>query len=131
MRDMLGKFLVIVAIIAALLLGIVLNTTTPASAGAIGVLGVFILTYMLVLCALTFLICGLSWLMAKIANSVAVRRPVVPLTLKRSYYYASVVALAPVIIVSLQSVGGVGVYELGLIILLVVIGCIYVTKRMT
>jgi hypothetical protein len=128
---MLGKFLVIVAIIAALLLGIVLNTTTPASAGAIGVLGVFILTYMLVLCALTFLICGLSWLMAKIANSVAVRRPVVPLTLKRSYYYASVVALAPVIIVSLQSVGGVGVYELGLIILLVVIGCIYVTKRMT
>jgi hypothetical protein len=126
---MLGKFLVVVAILSGIALTIVLNTTTPASAGAFGILIVFILAYLLALSSLTFLLWGISRLVAYVMGIFITRRPVERLSLQRSYFYSTILALAPVIIISLQSVGGVGPYELGLIFLLVIIGCVYVTKR--
>ncbi len=120
-----------VGVISAVLLIVILNTTTPDSAGATGVLGVFIVGYLLVLSALTFLLFGISKAVTRVTNTITVQKPVESLSLRRAYYYSTVIAFAPVIIVSMQSVGGVGVYELGLIILLVAIGCLYVTKRTT
>lgn len=128
---MLSKALVVVGVISAVLLIVILNTTTPDSAGATGVLGVFIVGYLLVLSALTFLLFGISKAVTRVTNTITVQKPVESLSLRRAYYYSTVIAFAPVIIVSMQSVGGVGVYELGLIILLVAIGCLYVTKRTT
>lgn len=51
------------------------------------------------------------------------------MTLGRSYYFASVIALAPVMVVGMQSVGEVGLYELLLVILFVGIACVYIAKR--
>ncbi|RYF29224.1 MAG: hypothetical protein EOO17_02215 [Chloroflexi bacterium] len=126
---MLGKVLVTMSALATAVLFLVVNTTTPKSAGAMGVLGVFVLGYVIALGVISFMVYGLSKTVTTIINRVAVRRPVVSMTLKKSYYYASVIALAPVIIISLQSVGSVGVYEVALITLLVAIGCLYVAKR--
>lgn len=124
-----GKILIAVALLSGVALTVILNTTTPASAGAFGILAVFLFAYIFVLSVLTFLIYGISRLVALIVGVFAVRKPVVTMSLRRAYYYATVLAVVPVIIISMQSVGGAGPYELLLIGLFVLIGCVYVTKR--
>jgi len=116
-------------LVATGLLLIIVNTTTPSSVGAGGILFIFILGYI----ALTSLFTCLIWLCARFwGRMYSLKKKVqyIPtIGFKQAYYYASVVALAPVIFLSLQSVGGVGVYEFILILLLVFLGCIYVNKR--
>lgn len=126
---MLGKILIAAAILSGVALAMILNMTTPANAGAFGILAVFLFAYVFVLSVLTFLIYGTFRLVAYVMGVFVVRRPVVGMSLSRAYYYATVLAIVPVIIISMQSVGAVGPYELLLIGLLVLIGCIYVTKR--
>lgn len=126
---MLSRVLMITSTLAAVVLFLVINTTTPKTAGAMGVLGVFILGYIVLLGLITFCIYGASHAFSGLVNRLAVRRPVESLSMKQAYYYATVLALAPVIIISLQSVGGVGGYELVLVLLLMIIGCLYVAKR--
>lgn len=124
-----GKALLVIAIVSGVILTIIVNATTPASAGAFGILAVFMFAYLLLLAILTFVLYAISRLLSLIARTFAARRPVEVMSLRKSYYYSTIIALAPIIIISMQSVGGVGVYEFGLIILLVLIGCVYVTKR--
>ena len=38
-------------------------------------------------------------------------------------------ALAPVMIIGMQSVGEVGLYELSLVVVFLVIACVYIAKR--
>jgi NADH:ubiquinone oxidoreductase subunit 3 (subunit A) len=72
---------------------------------------------------------GVSRIIVKLSRGVTIKKPLQPMSLKHAYYYSSVVALAPVIITSMESVGALGVYEVGLVIFLVIIGCVYVAKR--
>jgi hypothetical protein len=128
-KDMLGKALVISLTAAIMLLIIVLQATTPATIGPLGVLFVFILMYVSVLCVLTFVLFASSSLLAKVSASMTVKRPLQPLTLGKAYYFSSVIALAPVMLIGMQSVGEVSFYEVLLIILFVVISCVYIAKR--
>ena len=126
---MLGRFLAVVMIISATLLVVILNTTTPFSSGATGILGVFVVTYMLVLSVLTFFMYGISKIIVRASRTVTVRKPLESISLKKAYYYSSVIALAPLILIGLSSVGTLGIYEFFLVIFWVIVGCIYVTKR--
>lgn len=126
---MVGKLLIIIGIISGVILTVIFNTTTPATAGAFGILAVFVFTYLLTVSMMTYLLHGISHAVAFASRTLASSRPVEVLSMHRSYYYATIVALAPVIIISMQSVGGISVYELCLVLLLVLLGCIYVTKR--
>lgn len=128
-EDMLGKLLVIIGIASGGILTVILNTTTPASAGAFGILSVFIFTYLLIVSVMTYALYGISHMLALTSKLFNSGTSTDTMRFQRAYYYATIVSLAPVIIISLQSVGGVGIYELGLILLLVLLGCIYVTKR--
>ncbi|MDB5183381.1 MAG: rane protein of unknown function [Candidatus Saccharibacteria bacterium] len=126
---MLARILSIVGLVSAGLLLILVTTTTPGSVGALGILAVFLLTYITILCLLTFLV----WLLAKVINKLMkelhLSRKQYTFPLRKSYYYSTVLALGPVIIISLQAVGGVGIYELSLVIALLVLGCLYVSRR--
>lgn len=126
---MLGKFLFFVFVISLALLSVLMTTTTPGMAGATGILGVFVLAYLALLSALTFFMYGVSRIIVRFSKTVTTRKPLQPMSMKLAYYYATVVALAPVILVSMQSVGSLGAYETGLVVVLVIIGCVYVTKR--
>lgn len=53
-----------------------------------------------------------------------------PLTYKRAYYFSTVIAAAPVMLIGLQSVGSIGIYEILLVALFTVVGCIYISKRL-
>lgn len=126
---MLAKALIIAGLVSAGLLLILLTTTTPTSSGAFGILAVFLLSYVVALVSVTFLLWFTALVINKVIKRARITRKPYVVTLKKSYYYASVIALGPVIMVSLQSVGGVGLYEIGLMILFIVLGCIYVSRR--
>jgi hypothetical protein len=126
---MAGKFIATSGVIAIVILAIILQTTTPATIGPLGLLFVFILLYVAALSALTFFIFGLSLVAARVAASLTVRKPLQALNLRQAYYYGSVVGLVPVMLLGMQSVGAVGIYEAILILVFAALGCVYIAKR--
>lgn len=126
---MLKKVIGFGTIIAVTLLTVMLYMTTPVEAGPLGILFVFILMYMSALGMLTFLLFGVSRVIAKLSRSFTVRRPLEVLSFQRSYYFASVLALVPVMFIGMQSVGKVGIYEIILILIFTTISCVYIAKR--
>lgn len=128
-EGMLGKVVIVSVVMAFAALALLLTTTEPAAIGPLGILLVFICMYVSVLGVLTFLLYGGSRVLSKVAGSFTVKRPIQPMVFRRAYYFSSVLALAPVMIVGMQSVGGVGVYELLLIGIFELIACIYIAKR--
>lgn len=129
-RRMLGKILLTGTTVAILGLILLLNLTTPTMAGPGGILAVFILSYMIALGLITFTIHGVSRLLVKVTTGMVTKRPLHVVSIRHSYYFASLIALAPVMLLGMQSVGGVGWYELLLIIFFVAIGCVYISRRM-
>lgn len=128
---MIGKIVMLGAFVAAVLLFLLLNITTPTTAGPVGILSVFILSYVVILGIMTFFVFLVSRLLVKLGKLLSVRRPIQAIDIRRSYYYASLLALVPPILVAMQSVGRVSFYEVGLVAFFVILGCVYVTKRVT
>ncbi len=126
---MLGRVIAISTVMAIVLLAVLLQATNPAESGPLGILIVFILMYVSALGALTFLLFGISKITGKLSSSAGMKKPVKTLPLGRSYYFASVIALAPVMLIGMQSIGRVGVYDVLLVVLFVIISCVYISKR--
>ncbi len=126
---MLARILIITGLVSAGLLLILITTSTPATAGAFGILAIFLLGYTVTLSLLTFFIWATAKLVNKIGHEIHVLRKSYVVSLKKSYYYSSIIALGPVLIISLQSVGGIGIYELSLVGIFILLGCIYVARR--
>jgi hypothetical protein len=126
---MLGKIIAFMSFGSALLLLVLLQTTTPGTIGPLGILIVFILMYIASLGAMTFLLFKGSQIFVRFSRLVTVTRPFQALSLGRSYYFSTVIALAPVILVGMESVGNLGINEVGLVAIFVIIGCMYVAKR--
>lgn len=126
---MVGRIVVGSVVAAIALLGILLETTTPATIGPVGILVVFILMYVSALGVLTFLLFFGSKVVAKVGSFIVVKRPLEPLSFGRSYYYSSVIASAPVLFIGMQSVGEVSFYDVLLVVVFVVIACVYIAKR--
>lgn len=126
---MFKKIILGLTMISAALLVLLLNTTTPVSAGPFGILMLFLCAYLFSLGVVTFLLTASSRLITHLSIVFTVKRPLERLSFKRSYYYATVIAAAPVMLIGLQSVGSIGINEFLLILLFVIIGCLYITKR--
>lgn len=126
---MLTKILVVIGVAAAIGLGYVLNSTSPVEAGATGVLAVFLLSYIVSVVVLTFFIFLTYKLMLHLFYSDRTGHAGQQLSLRKAYYYASILALGPVILVSLRSVGQAGIVQLLLVLALLVLGCLYVSRQ--
>lgn len=126
---MFSKLLVGAFFISVATLVFLLQTTAPGTVGPIGILSVFAALYVSVLCALTFLILIINRIYLNASKLVLTGRPVQAMTTIRAYYFSSVLGLGPVMLIGMQSVGQVGVYEVGLVILFLIISCIYIAKR--
>jgi hypothetical protein len=72
-----------------------------------------------------------SSVISYLSITLIARRPFEALSFKRSYYYSSVLAAAPIMVFGLQSVGRVEVYEYFLVLIFVCIGCLYISKRIS
>ena len=125
---MFKRVIAIMTMFAVGMLCILLLKTTPSQVGPVGVLGFFVLLYMAVLGALTFLFFGLGVGLRKMVPERPGSRKV---SFRKSYYYASVVALVPVMLIALQSVSRVGVPQVALMILFVAVALVYISRRTT
>jgi len=126
---MLKVFILITTIVSFCLLIILLNLTTPITAGPFGILAIFISAYLLLIGLIAYFLHIMSRLVLHLSTSIIPRRPFEALSLRRSYYYSTVISAAPVMLIGLQSVGRVSFYELLLMFAFVVIGCLYVSRR--
>ncbi len=126
---MFEKILISIGLASVGLLLVLLNVTTPSTSGAAMVLLVFLLGYASLVVGVTFLLWGIDRVLGKVRGELHRPERKQKLSVRKAYYYASVIALAPVIITSLQSVGGVGGYEVFLVGLFVVLGCVYIARR--
>lgn len=124
---MLSRILAIVTLVAFVLLSVIVQVTSPSTIPPIGILFVFILFYLLALGVLTFFMYWLNHVMRMMR-----RRPTsskAELSFRDAYYFASVIALAPVLLVAMRSIGRGGLPDVMLVMTFEIIGCIYVAKR--
>lgn len=126
---MLKKIVAITTIASLCLLAILLNITAPTTVGPFGILTVFILGYLSSLGVMTYFLYSISRIIAHLAVAFTVKRPFQAMPFRQAYYYSTVIAAAPIMLIGLQSVGSIGIYEFVLVLLFVVIGCVYITKR--
>ena len=126
---MLVKVLSTVSLVATILLVVLLVVTTPSKVGPLGVLAFFILFYLISLGIVTWLLRYLSILVSRLTRSFVMAHPINPIPVKNCYYFGTVLAMAPVLLVAIQSFGGVGFLELGLIVVFEVLGCFLIAKR--
>lgn len=126
---MVAKAIVISTAVAAVFLLLLLQTTNPSAAGPLGLLAVFFLVYIIILGVVTELL----WLGSHIFQSAARRftskRPPGNLSLARAYYFSTVLALGPVMVLALRSIGSFGLYEGCLIVVFMVISLLYISRR--
>ena len=126
---MLQRTIAIISGLSLCLLIILLTTTTPATAGPFGVLVIFISAYLAFLGLISFFLYGGWRIGSRLARNFGVKKPIEPLSFRRAYYFSTIIAAAPVMLLGLQSVGSVSFYELILVVLFIVIGCVYVSRR--
>ena len=106
-----------------------LTFTTPASAGPFGLLVIFVTAYLTFIGLISFFLFGISHLITTVSTGMTVRKPITAMPFRRAYYFSTVLAAAPVMILALQSVRSIDVYELLLVIIFEVVACVYVSRR--
>lgn len=125
---MLERVLVVGGIAALCSIFILLQTTSPSSVGPLGILALFVLIYTLSVCLIT----PTMLLLWKIKRQFLVRkRSSVSISLRKAYYYASILALMPTVLLAIGTVGQIGFYDMLLVVFFVIIACIYISKRTT
>ena len=123
---MLTKSIAIITLVAFVLLSALLQSTTPSTIHPVGILCVFILFYLLAMGLLTFFMFWLSRLLARLSSK---SHTLQSMSIKQAYYYGSVIALAPVLLVGMRSIGRGDGWDIILVIIFEVIACFYIAKR--
>lgn len=126
---MIKTLITIISLASFCLLLVLLNVTTPQTAGPLGILVIFIFAYLSLVGFFTYFLRIAGLVVTRLASLFIPRKPIEELSFRRSYYYSTVVASGPIMIVGLLSVGSVGIYEVLLIAIFITIGCLYVSKR--
>lgn len=127
---MLRKNILFITIVSAVALVVLLNVTSPTTTSPLGLLAIFVCAYLLSLGIATYLLYGCSRIIVRfIAAFFMPRRPKLPLSFKEAYYYSTILAITPIMLLGLQSVGALSIQGVLLILLFVVIGCIFIKRR--
>jgi len=100
----------------------VLNMSNPLQSGPLVILVVFALLY-------TLIVSVLSATVHLLGAAIGMLKPNQAFTLRRVYYVISIVALAPVLFVALNTLGQLDLLETILIAVLVGLGCFYIVRR--
>lgn len=127
---MFSRLLTLVTLAALIAFSLLLQSTSPLEAGPVGILAVFFLLYVIAVGLITWLLYSAGQMYIWLGEIVRLQNAKnATITVKKAYYYASVLAFAPVILLAFQSVGSVRIYEFGLVALFVGIGVFYIKKR--
>jgi hypothetical protein len=128
---MIKTLITITTLFSLCLLAVLLNVTTPLTAGPFGILTIFIFAYLSLVGFFAYFLRIASLVIARISTTLIPRKPIEELSFRRSYYNSTIVATGPIMLIGLLSVGSIGIYEILLIIIFIIIGCLYVSKRIS
>ena len=110
-----------------LVISLIFNFTTPADIHPLGILILFAALFVLAFVMLVFLLTLFDRLLKWIMRWVFARS-VKPLPMKKVYLYSSVLALAPIILLAIRSIGENNGYGVVLVVLFEIIACFYISK---
>lgn len=124
------KTIVTVIGIGTLLLALaLLQLTTPSTVGPLGVLAFFILIYISFVCLVFILLRVIVDIGKRMLPEGRRRMSFEGVTQVKLYYFASVLALVPVILMGMRSVGDIRPTDIGLLVLFEMLACFYISKR--
>lgn len=106
----------VMSLIAAVILLVMLNWTTPAGVGPLGVLVFFTTFYILMF--------GIAFWLVKIATQIMGKR-----VGRKTALYAAVVAFGPIMLLLAQSLGTMNPMTIVLAVVFVFLGCLLISKR--
>ena len=117
----------LLAVAAFIAIVVIVQYTTPSQVGPFGVLMLFLCIYIVMI----YIIGGILRLVRAVLRR---RKPLAPGRVlsqqtEGAYYYASVLAAVPVLLLGMQSVGALSWWGLLLTALFVALGLLYVYKR--
>ena len=119
-------------VLSAVALALLFNMTNPNSGGAAGILVVLVLIYVLFFTAF-IVILYLVWFIVRFIRSGSRKSVVADAKIKKlqkkSIYIAAVVALVPLFIISLNSLGQIRIWDILLIVLFEALAIFYISKR--
>lgn len=127
---MLPRIIATISLASMIVLAFVLTLTSPATAGPFGLLVLFISAYLSFVGVISFFLFGVNRLIIMVSQGMTVRKPLRPMAFRRAYYFSTVLAAAPVMIIGLLSVHSIGFYELVLVAIFEVVACIYISRQM-
>lgn len=127
---MLPRIIATLSLASLCVLSLMLTFTSPASAGPFGLLVIFITAYLTFVGVISFFLFGMNRLIGMLSTGMALKKPFRMMDFKKAYYYSTVLAAAPVMLIGLQSVQSIGIYEVILVIIFEVVACLYVSRRM-
>ncbi len=128
---MISKVILAVSVLSGVGILWILNFTTPSSTGPIGVLVLFILTFLFFAGLISAFLYGVNRLFEMVFSSF--RKDDLFISKKREfsffYRYALALAMSPLVLLAQQSIRSVGIFEIILIVVLEIIACLYISKR--
>jgi hypothetical protein len=127
---MLPRVIAALSIASLCLLSLMLTFTSPSTTGPFGLLMLFISAYLTFVGLISFFLFGVNRLIIMVSKGTTLRKPIRPMEFRRAYYFSTVLAAAPVLIIGLQSVVRVGIYEVILVLIFEIVALIYVSRRM-
>lgn len=102
----------------------IMQLTTPATIHPIGLLVFFVCLYVFVLGLMTFLLRDAARLLRKARG-----RQAQSMSLWRAYQFASVIALGPVMLIAMRTVGTITALDIVFVGLFVAVAVFYIAKR--
>ena len=126
---MLPRLIATISLVSLVLLSLMLTFTSPATAGPFGLLVIFVTAYLTFVGLISFFLFGINRLAIMVSSGMTLRRPLGRMEFRRAYYFSTVLAAAPVMLIGLQSVQSIGIYEVLLVVIFEVVACLYISKR--
>jgi len=106
----------VLSLLAAVILLVMLNFTTPAGVGPFGVLVFFTTFYVLMF--------GIALVLVRFFACLTRTR-----LGRKEYIYGAVVAFGPIMLMLAQAVGSMSLWTVGLTIVFVLLGCFLISKK--
>ena len=116
---MLNRLIILASLIAVIILMVMINLTSPAEIGPLGVLVFFTMVYVVFFGVVTGVI---ALLRRATGNGSTMRR--------KDYFFAAIIAFGPIMLLLIQSFGSFNLWTVALVFVFVVLGCFYISKKM-
>ena len=115
--------------ISLIIAGLMLTMTRPGEVGPFGVLAFFVLLYLSAGSLIYMLLTGIIYVLMRVLPPGSLRLWLENVSHTKVYYYTTVLALAPVVLLGMASVGSIGGLDIVLVVLFEILACFYISRR--